>query len=65
MSHCLEEKINPNLFAIQVVIQTWEEDNMDIDDRLLSSGEFRTDFPSNNPDYSCNIDITSLVQKQY
>jgi hypothetical protein len=60
-----EEKVNPNLFGIQAVIQTWEEDNMDIDDRLLSSGEFRTDFPSNNPDYSCNIDITRLIQNQY
>ncbi|MBO9699474.1 MAG: DNRLRE domain-containing protein [Sporocytophaga sp.] len=60
-----EEKINPNLFGIQGVTQPWKEDSMDIDDRLLSSGEFRTDFPSNNPDYSCNIDITKLVQKQY
>lgn len=59
-----EEKVNPNLFAIQSVTQPWVEDSMDIDNRLLSSGEFRTDFPSNNIDYSCNIDITKLVQKQ-
>ncbi|WP_156027152.1 DNRLRE domain-containing protein [Sporocytophaga myxococcoides] len=60
-----EEKNNPNLFAIQAVTQSWKEDSLDQDDRLLSSGEHRTDFPSNNPDYSCNIDITRLVQKQY
>lgn len=61
----LEEKINPDKFAIQSVITPWKEDSLDDNDPILSTGENRTAFPYNNPDYSCNIDITRLVQKQY
>ncbi|MBO9699475.1 MAG: hypothetical protein J7604_04650 [Sporocytophaga sp.] len=61
----LEEKINPDKFAIQSLIEPWKEDSFDIDDQVLSSGDNRTNFPYNNPDFSCNIDITRLVQKQF
>jgi hypothetical protein len=60
----LAEKINPDIFVIQSVITPWKEDSLYDDDQILSTGENRTEFPHNNPDYSCNIDITKLVQKQ-
>jgi len=60
-----EEKHNPSLYAIQAIIEPWQEDSVDVDDRLLTSGEFRTDFPPHNPDYSCSIDVTGMVRKQF
>ncbi|MCR6638427.1 MAG: DNRLRE domain-containing protein [Sporocytophaga sp.] len=61
----MEEKINPKKWAIQPIIEPWNEDSVDSDEEPLTAGQFQIDLPPHNADYTCEINVTAMVKNQY
>jgi hypothetical protein len=61
----LSERINPDKWALQPVIEKWDETVLNVNIEPLTAGQYSVNMPPNKPDYTCEIEVTNMLRKQY